>query len=171
MFSLPTHWDKFPTQLLSTKGIGSSLALPVTTLQSWPSDTTSASLLLVTLPNLSSSLIALPNYLAFASVWSKRVGTKGSSEFCDFLLGFLSQLGKRVRSSQRTLIFLRKVSFRKKTKGCLKTLKKKFKLITIHSLIYLMTLICLPLESSVFTSLLLQNFKAIVVYLLTSQNN
>lgn len=114
MFSLPTHWDKFPTQpAASTKDIGSSLALPVTTLLSWPSDATSASLLLVTLPDFSSGLRALLNHLAFTSVWSKRVGTKGSSELCDFLLGFLSQLGKGVRSSERTQIFKEKCTSEK----------------------------------------------------------
>lgn len=35
--------------------------------------------------------------------------------------------------------FLKKSVLQKKTKGCLKTLEKKFKLITIQSLIYLMT--------------------------------
>jgi len=100
MFSLPSM-GQIPGPAAPTQGVGSLLALPATT-PLWPSDTTINFPLTLTIAKLSSGLIALPNHLAFASVWSERVGTKRSS---NFLFGFLSQLGKRIRSSQERLIF------------------------------------------------------------------
>lgn len=123
MFSLPLL-VKFPTADAPIQGVDSFQALPVTTPQSWPSNTT-ASLLLVPLPNLSSDLTAWPDQLGFASVWSDRVGTEISSDFCDFLLGFLSQLGKRVRSSQQTFLKKKKRSSWKKQRVATKLWKIK----------------------------------------------
>lgn len=100
MFSLPSM-GQIPSPAAPTQGVGSLLALPATT-PLRPSDTTINFPFTHTIAKFSSGLIALPNHLAFASVWSERIGTKRSS---NFLFGFLSQLGKRIRSSQERLIF------------------------------------------------------------------
>lgn len=100
MFSLPLM-GQIPSRAAPTQGVGSLLALPATT-PLWPGDTTINFPFTHTIAKLCSGLIALPNHLAFASVWSERVGTNRSS---NFLFGFLSQLGKRIRRSQERLIF------------------------------------------------------------------
>ena len=102
MFSLPSM-GQIPSPAAPTQGAGSLAALPTTT-PLWPGDTTVSFPLthITAYAEFSSGLIALPNHLAFASVWSERVGTERSS---NFLFGFLPQLEKRIRSSQERLIF------------------------------------------------------------------
>lgn len=102
MFSLPSM-GQIPSPAAPTQGAGSLAALPATT-PLWPGDTTVSFPLthITAYAEFSSGLIALPNHLAFASVWSERVGTERSS---NFLFGFLPQLEKRIRSSQERLIF------------------------------------------------------------------